>query len=106
VLAAVDVVDFILALYAAVANVDDSVEEATRDLGGTPLRTFRAVAFPISRTIVRVRRSFSSLGAVGPHSAPHLADGFGSTFGSTTPPNRIRKPLPSEVGRVWSGLDD
>jgi spermidine/putrescine transport system permease protein len=42
----------ILTLYAAFANFDDSVEEAARDLGATPLRTFWTVTFPIIRPSV------------------------------------------------------
>jgi spermidine/putrescine transport system permease protein len=42
----------LLTLHAAFANFDDAVEEAARDLGASPVRTFWVVTFPIIRPSV------------------------------------------------------
>ncbi len=42
----------LLTLHAAFANFDDSVEEAARDLGASPIKTFWVVTFPIIRPSV------------------------------------------------------
>ena len=42
----------LLTLHAAFANFDDAVEEAARDLGASPIRTFWTVTFPMIRPSV------------------------------------------------------
>lgn len=66
---------FVLPLYAALDRIDNSTLEASRDLGASPMQTFRRVTLPLSKQGIMAGLVIIMLPMFGDYYTPNLLSG-------------------------------
>ncbi|MDD7805614.1 MAG: ABC transporter permease subunit [Endozoicomonas sp. (ex Botrylloides leachii)] len=68
----------VLPIFANLVKLDQSLQEAAKDLGATPLRTFFSITLPLSRSGIIAGCMLVFIPAIGEYVIPELLGGSGS----------------------------